>query len=68
MNEPMVATGSIYWIGVNERETDLFEALRPLPHSVFYDSSLLRGRKTVLVDTATCTFRMNSARKIAVPA
>jgi flavorubredoxin len=41
----------IYYIGVNDRETHLFENIWPLPKGVSYNSYLIRDRKNVLIDT-----------------
>jgi flavorubredoxin len=40
----------IFWVGVNDRKTDLFEALWPLPHGISYNAYLIRDEKTALVD------------------
>lgn len=41
----------IYWIGVNDRTTDLFEGLWPITQEgVSYNSYLIDGEKKVLVD------------------
>jgi len=42
---------SIYWVGVNDRRTVLFEALWPLPKGVCYNSYLIIDRKVALLDT-----------------
>lgn len=42
----------IYYVGVNDRVTELFEALWPLPYGVSYNSYIVRGTdKTALIDT-----------------
>lgn len=41
----------IHWVGVNDRTTDLFEGLWPLPHGVSYNSYLVVGRKVALIDS-----------------
>jgi len=40
-----------WWVGANDRETDLFEALWPLPRGISYNSYLLLDEKTALIDT-----------------
>lgn len=40
----------IFWIGVNDRTTDLFEGVWPIKEGVSYNSYLIRDEKTVLVD------------------
>lgn len=43
----------IYWIGVNDRTTDLFEGLWPIVNEgVSYNAYVITGEKNVLVDTA----------------
>ncbi len=52
-------TPSIYWVGVNDRETDLFEGLWSLPRGVAYNSYVLLGKKTdkvALIDTVKSSF------------
>ncbi len=41
----------IYWVGANDRETDLFENIWPLPKGVAYNSYLIKDDKTALIDT-----------------
>lgn len=41
----------IYWIGVNDRTTDLFEGLWPIAtEGVSYNAYLVKGEKTALID------------------
>lgn len=42
---------NIYYVGVNDRQKRLFENLWPLPYGVSYNSYLIVGDKTVLIDT-----------------
>ncbi len=42
---------NIYYVGVNDRQKQLFENLWPLPGGVSYNSYLIIGEKTALVDT-----------------
>lgn len=43
----------IYWIGVNDRTTDLFEGVWPITQGgVSYNSYLVMGEKTALIDMA----------------
>lgn len=44
-------TDRISWTGVNDRRTQLFENIWPLPDGVSYNSYLIRDEKTVLMDT-----------------
>lgn len=41
----------IFWVGLNDRHTDLFENLWPLPKGVSYNAYLVRDEKTALIDT-----------------
>ena len=51
MNIREIADGVIY-VGVNDRTTDRFEALWPLPNGISYNSYIVKGSdKTVLIDT-----------------
>lgn len=40
----------LYYIGVNDRDTELFEAMWPLPDGVAYNSYLMTGEKNILLD------------------
>lgn len=44
-------TEDIYYIGVNDRETHLFENMWPLDNGVTYNSYLIKDEKSVLLDT-----------------
>lgn len=46
----------IFWVGVNDRTTDLFEGLWPLPHGVSYNAYLVVGEKVALVDSVKQPF------------
>lgn len=41
----------VYYIGVNDRETHLFENMWPLPNGVAYNSYVILDEKTALMDT-----------------
>ena len=49
MSRPI--TEHIYFIGVNDFETDLFEAIWPLPDGVSYNSYLILDDKITVIDT-----------------
>jgi flavorubredoxin len=51
MHEPVALTDGVYWIGVDDRETALFEALWPLPEGVSYNAYIIKDEKTALIDT-----------------
>ena len=43
----------VYWIGLNDRTTDLFEGIWPVAEAgVTYNSYLIRDRKNVIIDLA----------------
>lgn len=46
----------IFWVGVNDRVTDLFEGQWPLPHGVSYNSYLVVGEKAALIDSVKAAF------------
>lgn len=46
----------VFWVGVNDRKTDLFESLWPLPHGVSYNAYLIRDERIVLVDAVKDLF------------
>ncbi|AKI97549.1 FprA family A-type flavoprotein [Kosmotoga pacifica] len=41
----------IFWIGVNDNETHLFESLWPLPKGVSYNAYMILDEKVALIDT-----------------
>jgi len=55
---------NIFWVGVNDHETDLFEAIWPLPRGVSYNSYLIRGDKIAVVDTVKGMFITSYLEKI----
>ncbi len=64
MNTAIPISDDIYWVGVNDRETDLFETLWPLPHGVSYNAYLIRDSKVALIDTVKGEFLSDHSRKI----
>ncbi|MFW5803350.1 MAG: FprA family A-type flavoprotein, partial [Verrucomicrobiota bacterium] len=51
MNSYLPVTDDVYWIGVNDRHTALFEELWPLPRGVSYNSYLIVDEKIAIVET-----------------
>jgi flavorubredoxin len=51
MNQAIEIKENIYWIGVNDRRTHIFENYWPLPKGVAYNSYLIVDEKVVVVDT-----------------
>jgi len=46
----------LFWVGVNDRVTDLFEGQWPLPHGVSYNAYLVVGKKVALIDSVKAPF------------
>ncbi|MDE7374540.1 MAG: MBL fold metallo-hydrolase, partial [Odoribacter sp.] len=51
MNSAIEIKENIYWIGVNDRRTHIFENYWPLPKGVAYNSYVIIDEKVVVVDT-----------------
>ena len=49
-------TENIYYVGVNDRNKNLFEGLWPLPHGVSYNAYVIDDEKTCLIDTVESDF------------
>lgn len=64
MNHAIKVTDDIYWIGVNDRKTDLFESLWPLPRGVAYNAYLINDEKVALIDTVKAPFEMDYLQNI----
>ena len=47
---------NIFYVGVNDRQKDLFENYLPLPEGVAYNSYLILDEKTALIDTVDIAF------------
>lgn len=54
----------MYWVGVNDRTTDLFESVWPLPNGVSYNSYIIDDDKKVLIDTVKKSFTNEYLKKI----
>ncbi|MCX6999084.1 MAG: FprA family A-type flavoprotein [Candidatus Sumerlaeota bacterium] len=55
---------NIFWVGVNDHETDLFEAIWPLPRGVSYNSYLVMGEKVAVIDSVKGSFLNHYVEKI----
>jgi flavorubredoxin len=55
MNRYEISPG-VYWVGVNDRTTDLFEGIWPLPQGISYNSYLVVGDKVALIDAVKAPF------------
>ncbi len=51
LNSGIVITDQTFWIGVNDYDTNLFEALWPLPMGVSYNAYMVVDEKITLIDT-----------------
>ncbi len=49
-------TNNVYYVGVNDRNKNLFEGLWPLPNGVSYNSYLINDDKVCLIDTVEVDF------------
>lgn len=47
---------NIHWLGVNDRETHVFESLIPIPEGVSYNSYIIIDEKIALIDTVKADF------------
>lgn len=54
----------LFFLGVNDRSSDLFEGQWPLPEGISYNSYLLRGDENVLIDTVDRGFTERWLRKL----
>jgi len=52
----MIITSNIHYVGVNDRNKNLFEGLWPLPNGVSYNSYLIVDEKVCLIDTVEVDF------------
>jgi flavorubredoxin len=50
MENTVKIADQVYWVGMNDRESPLFESLWPLPNGVSYNSYLILDRKVALLD------------------
>lgn len=51
MDRAIKIADNTHWVGVNDRETDLFEGLWPLPNGVAYNSYVIADEKVAVIDT-----------------
>ncbi|GHV50644.1 flavodoxin [Bacteroidia bacterium] len=55
----------VFYVGVNDRQKELFENLWPLPYGVSYNSYLIIDEKTVLIDTVDICYSDIFLKKIS---
>lgn len=63
--EPVEIRPGIFWVGVNDRTTDLFEGLWPLPYGVSYNAYLVVGKRIALIDSAKSHYAEELLHNIA---
>jgi len=56
MDQGIPVTKDVFWIGVNDFETHLFESLWPLPMGVSYNAYMILDEKVALIDTVKGSF------------
>lgn len=56
--------GDIYYVGVNDRKTERFENMWPIPRGVSYNSYLIMDDKVALIDTVEISFVEQYLKKI----
>lgn len=64
MSKAIPITDQVFWIGVNDRDTGLFEELWPMPQGISYNSYLIRDERTVLVDAVKASFSSGYIERI----
>lgn len=64
MNAVVPISQEIAWIGVNDRETYLFEALWPLPEGISYNAYMICDEKVALIDTVKINSSLSYLEKI----
>ena len=55
---------SVDWVGVNDKETDLFESLWPLPEGISYNSYVINDEKVALIDTVKINYTDTYLEKV----
>ena len=64
MKRAIPLNDNIYWIGVNDRETHLFESHWPLPQGIAYNSYIIKDSQIALVDTVKAPYQTDYLEKI----
>lgn len=62
--KPKEIANNLFYVGVNDRQKELFENLWPLPSGVSYNSYLIVDDKTVLIDTVDVCYSDVFLKKI----
>ena len=66
MYNPVEINKDLFYVGVNDRSTHLFENLWPLPKGVSYNSYVIRDEKVALIDTVDISFTDVFLKKLEV--
>ena len=56
MQGPVPIREGMVWVGVNDRETDLFEGLWPMPGGISYNATLILDEQIALIDAVGTAF------------
>ena len=64
MNKAIAINDSVYWIGINDRETHLFESMWPIPRGIAYNSYIIIDEKIALIDTVKAPYQTDYLEKI----
>lgn len=56
MQGPAAIREGIVWVGVNDRETDLFEGIWPMPSGISYNAAVVIGERIALIDAVQTAF------------
>lgn len=56
MQGPVPISDGVIWVGVNDRETDLFEGLWPMPAGISYNATVIVDEKIALIDAVQNAF------------
>jgi len=55
---------NVHWVGVNDKETDLFESLWPLPEGISYNSYVINDDQVALIDTVKINYTDTYLEKV----
>ncbi|MEW6520885.1 MAG: FprA family A-type flavoprotein [Thermodesulfobacteriota bacterium] len=65
MDQAIAVADDVFWVGVNDRQTDLFENLWPLVQGISYNAYLIRAAKNVLIDSVKALTQEEHFRRLA---
>lgn len=63
---PFKLSESLYYVGVNDRQKELFERMIPLPNGVSYNAYVIVDEKVALLDTVEAPFSEELLRNIKI--